>query len=1063
MRHPRPSVVVVLLVVCAAAWLTERKTATQAPAASYSVTDVGTLGGPTSVARGVYGGGWLIAGTSTRTDGTAHAFVREFLRPPRDLGTLGGATSEVRGSSRFGAAVVGRAQVATGRHHAFLWANGRMLDLGTLGGSESVAHAVNDAEIVVGASHVAGDGATRAFVYQGGAMAPLGATLGGANSSALGINNAGRVVGHASLPAGGVTHAFLFANGVTTDLGSPGGDSAAVAINEIDQVAGYWTSTDRTSSRAFLYSAGYFQTLPALGGPFTYANAIDGSGVVVGESDNASGVRRAVMWRNGQITDLNSLIPPGSGWLLQSATAIDNYGHIVGYGVYGGQQRAFMLVPPADMALSLLAHQNYLDTNIPNPHEAGRTLDLGVTVQNLSPSFITGIVITDTITGPIEYVSWDTAAADCTQAGQTLTCRLTRYLQPGGIDVDLMIRARSTGPGAITHSATARADQLDPDPANNSGTESNRAVSLAALTLSPTTVVGGGVSLGRTTLTSPAPRGGATVRLTSSNPTIASVPSPFEVQGGAGDDGMWREFYVRTTAVSVPTTVQIGATYGLVTLTQSLTILPSGSLPPGGTARPVPGTIQAEDFDLGGSGVAYLDTTSGNRGGAYRSTDVDIENTADAGGGYNVGWTRAGEWLNYTVHVATAGSHTFSARVASAAAGGTFHAEFGGANKTGPLAVPDTGGWQSWTTITKTVTLAAGTQVMRIVFDTNGASGGVGNFNWMRLDATSTSQPFGGTPRTLPGTVQAEDFDEGGSGVGYSDTTSGNRGGQYRSTDVDIEATTDAGGGFNVGWTRPGEWLNFTVNVAAPGTYVFSARVAALGPGGTFHAEFGGVDRTGALAVPDTGGWQSWTTITKTVTLPAGVQVMRIVFDSPGTSGGIGNVNWVRLDATASSQPYGGTPRTLPGMVQAEDFDTGGNGVGYLDTTSGNTGGQYRATDVDIEVTGDTGGGYNVGWMVPGEWLKYTVRVTAAGTYTLHARVAANGPGGTFHVEFDGVDKTGTMVVPNTGGWQAWTTITRTVSLTAGTQVMRVVLDAPGSTGIFGNLNHLSITSGPVQ
>ncbi len=52
--------------------------------------------------------------------------------------------------------------------------------------------------------------------------------------------------------------------------------------------------------------------------------------------------------------------------------------------------------------------------------------------------------------------------------------------------------------------------------------------------------------------------------------------------------------------------------------------------------------------------MAYFDTSGGNAGGQFRSTDVDIE--ASSGGGYNIGWTVAGEWLNYTVNVATAGS-----------------------------------------------------------------------------------------------------------------------------------------------------------------------------------------------------------------------------------------------------------------------------------------------------------------------------------------------------------------------------------------------------------------------
>ncbi len=88
-------------------------------------------------------------------------------------------------------------------------------------------------------------------------------------------------------------------------------------------------------------------------------------------------------------------------------------------------------------------------------------------------------------------------------------------------------------------------------------------------------------------------------------------------------------------------------------------------------------------------------------------------------------------------------------------------------------------------------------------------------------------QPFGGAPHAVPGTIQAEDYDLGGEGIGYHDTTAGNSGGQYRSDDVDIEATTDSGGGFDVGWSAAGEWLDYTVAVASSGSYTLSARVAS--------------------------------------------------------------------------------------------------------------------------------------------------------------------------------------------------------------------------------------------
>ena len=98
-----------------------------------------------------------------------------------------------------------------------------------------------------------------------------------------------------------------------------------------------------------------------------------------------------------------------------------------------------------------------------------------------------------------------------------------------------------------------------------------------------------------------------------------------------------------------------------------------------------------------------------------------------------------------------------------------------------------------------------------------------------------------------------------------------------------------------MGWIRVGEWLKFTVNVAAAGTYTLAARVASAGAGGRFHVEANGVDKTGALTVPDTGGWQSWRTVSKAVTLAAGVQVLRVAFDANGPNGAFGNLNYVTV------------------------------------------------------------------------------------------------------------------------------------------------------------------------
>jgi carbohydrate binding protein with CBM6 domain/phospholipase D-like protein len=324
--------------------------------------------------------------------------------------------------------------------------------------------------------------------------------------------------------------------------------------------------------------------------------------------------------------------------------------------------------------------------------------------------------------------------------------------------------------------------------------------------------------------------------------------------------------------------------------------------------------------------------------------------------------------------------------------------------------------------------------------------------------------PFGGTPAAVPGTFQAENFDDGGQSVAYVDTTPGNSGAAYRSTDVDIQPTTDADGAFNVGWTKAGEWLKYTVNVAATGTYSLDTRVANIGTGARFHVEVDGVDRTGPISVPDTGAWQAWQTLTTAgIPLTAGVRVIRVVFDAVGTGGGVGNYNWFRfVQSTAPSNPttpFGGTPAPIPGVVQAENFDVGAEGAAYHDTTAGNSGAAYRSTDVDIQPAADVDGAFNVGWTKLGEWLKYTVNISAAGTYQLETRVAVLGAGAKFHVEVDGADATGAIAVPDSGGWQTWQTITTpAVSLPAGEHALRVVFDAVGTSGGAGNFNWFRFT-----
>jgi hypothetical protein len=167
----------------------------------------------------------------------------------------------------------------------------------------------------------------------------------------------------------------------------------------------------------------------------------------------------------------------------------------------------------------------------------------------------------------------------------------------------------------------------------------------------------------------------------------------------------------------------------------------------------------------------------------------------------------------------------------------------------------------------------------------------------------------------------------------------------------------------------------------------------------------------------------------------------------------------------AEQQPYlGPDPHPVPGKIEAEGYDVGGEGVAYHDTTLGNEGGEYRSDDVDIQSTTDMGGGYNVGWIEEGEWLEYTLDVASTGLYDIQVRVASAMDRtisetlpvvGTIswtvpltrvlHIEFDGMDVSGPMTFVATGGWQNWTSVfARRISLTEGQHVMRISMDSGG-------------------
>lgn len=294
--------------------------------------------------------------------------------------------------------------------------------------------------------------------------------------------------------------------------------------------------------------------------------------------------------------------------------------------------------------------------------------------------------------------------------------------------------------------------------------------------------------------------------------------------------------------------------YSLLTAINQVVVQRNGNTT---SAQAIPGRLEAESFT------------------AQQGTQT--EPTTDTGGGINVDWYETGDWLDYTVNVASAGTYTVGFRVASANGGATLQLRNSSGGVLGSIGVGNTGGWQSWQTISTTVTLPAGRQTLRLYA---AASTGC-NVNWLN---------FTGATSSFSATFQAESYSS--------------------MNGVQVEGCSDTGGGQNVGYIDAGDWLAYTpLTIPTTGSYLIEYRVASPS-GGTVSSDLNaGSIQLGNTAIPATGGWQSWTTVSRTVTLPAGTYSFGVYAQTGGW-----NLNWVRISSAAAR-----TGSTAAALVSPEE------------------------------------------------------------------------------------------------------------------------------------------------
>jgi probable HAF family extracellular repeat protein len=319
----------------------------------YEVIDLGTLGGNAAFALDINDRGEVTGNSRTSTSTLP---LNAFLWSGgvmNNLGTLPGSNPFSRGYAiNNNGVVVGESD--NNQPRAFKWDGTELTDLGTLGGATAVAHSVNNAGRIVGSSS---NGQTsRPFLHVGGQMYDLGTVAGGLDTPgrAWDINSRGEVVGWSRV-AGSTSQATYWRTSPrgsvasVVNLGSLGDGerfSQAFAISDRGWIAGESIVIGSTY-RAVLWRNGEIEDLGSMGANHSRANDVNNRGEVVGHVGQfhnfPSFNGRAFVWQDGQMTDLNDLIAPDSGWVLRSAEGINNRGDIVGFGTYNGETRAFLL------------------------------------------------------------------------------------------------------------------------------------------------------------------------------------------------------------------------------------------------------------------------------------------------------------------------------------------------------------------------------------------------------------------------------------------------------------------------------------------------------------------------------------------------------------------------------------------------------------------------------------------------------------------------------------------------------------------------------------------------
>lgn len=363
---------------------------------------------------------------------------------------------------------------------------------------------------------------------------------------------------------------------------------------------------------------------------------------------------------------------------------------------------------------------------------------------------------------------------------------------------------------------------------------------------------------------------------------------------------------------------------------------------------PVPGRIEAENFDLrdlAEFNVGYSDSTVGNNiaggaAGAYR-TDDDVDILSLGGANYAVTQIESSEWLRYSIDVQYDGPEEIGMTpetyrlvvhaASSSATPGTVTATLEGEEVTVTVAIENTGADSTFASFTSApFLLSPGPEHLKIDFSAASSM----NVDWIELEKVNTGATFGngGELWPVPGLIEAENFDIGGSGVGYFDDSAGNTqasgAGVYR-LDEDVDILSLGADGYAVTKIDSTEWLKYSINIQdellelAPYRLVVNAGSASSSPG-SITATFEGANVSVQVAIGSTATNKTFEAFkSATFLLPPGPDGLKIDFSAAGSM----NLDWIQLVRVESFTEFLAAHPELTGDDTATDADPDKDGI----------------------------------------------------------------------------------------------------------------------------------------